>query len=458
MRTALIPTIALIAFAAVAVSIGGLEGAGVLALSGAFLVAFAILLFRSSATDPRVQRNRRAANDSDWLWMLVLVGIGIRVLTALIMRLTEANEAIAPDERTFDYNAQWFAAWLRDEVPIPFAYKWIGSTQVAYFAIVGSMYAAFGEYPVMPILLNCVVGGLCAYPAYIVAARLAGRTAGLASAIFITFFPSLVLWSALLVRDALVLFLLLWVVCLAQTLFAKFRLRTAFWLIACLLLLATLRSYLLVVMGSALLLALLVASVRNPRNALATAFVCGVVVIAVMKASGLGTDYLGDVSLRTLALQRQYNAISGSGAIALDGHDLSTPLGALSYLPLGLAYFLFSPFPWQFTGKQGFAVPEVLIWYACVPLVVIGASYALRRRRRQALAPLVAGLLVTVVYSLVEGNVGIIFRHRAQALVLLLPFAAAGWVRWRAPQRAALRTSAAMHRDRARAAARAARA
>jgi hypothetical protein len=450
-RYALAPALLLV-LAAAGVAFGGLEGAGVLALVGAFLAAFALVLFRRSATDPRTVRNPRATADADWLWMLILAGIAVRVAVAVGMRMTQANEAIAPDEDTFHRNAQWFAAWLNDEVPQPFAYKWVGSTQVGYFALVGSMYAAFGEYPVLPILVNCVVGGLCAYPAYILASRLAGRTAGRAGACLVTFFPSLVLWSALLVRDALVLFLLLWIVCLAQSLLARFRLRPALRLVGCLLLVATLRTYLLPLMGAALLVALLVASVRRPGTALATALVCGLAVVAVVKSSGLGTDYLSDASLQSLADQRRYNAMTGEGAIALGSHDLSTPLGALTYLPVGLAWFLLSPFPWELAGKQVYAVPEMLLWYACIPLVVVGAVYALRRRRRQALAPFVAGLLITVLYSLVEGNVGIIFRHRAQALVLLLPFAAAGWVRWRANARARLRADTAVVRARAAAA------
>jgi hypothetical protein len=60
--------------------------------------------------------------------------------------------------------------------------------------------------------------------------------------------------------------------------------------------------------------------------------------------------------------------------------------------------------------------------------------------------------LITVLYALVEGNVGIIFRHRSQALVLLLPFAAAGWVRWGAHARARRRAVAAVVRRRAAAA------
>src|SRR5213075_97140 len=119
-----------------------------------------------------------------------------------------------------------FSAWMRGDVAQPFSFKWGGSTQVGYFALAGALYGTFGEYQFVPVLLNCVVGGLCAYPAYLLAARVSGRAAGRGAALLVTFFPSLVLWSALLIRDACVLFFLLWTACLAQSLLQRFRIRT----------------------------------------------------------------------------------------------------------------------------------------------------------------------------------------------------------------------------------------
>ncbi len=435
----MLPAFLMLLIAAFSVVFGGLEGAGMLALSSAFLVAFALLLFRRTTAESLAVVNRRAEDDKQFLWMLILLGTGVRMGLALLMRTTGANEAIAPDEYTFHDNGQYFAAWLSGDVPQPFSYKWIGSTQVGYFALVGTLYGIFGEYQILPVLFNCVVGGLCAYPAYLIAARVVGRRAGRTSALLITFFPSLVLWSALLIRDSCVLFFLLWCACIAQSLLEKFRFRTLLWLLACLAGLATLRSFLFVLIAAAAVVSFLIAGVKKPGRAILVSVACVAGVLILMKFSGLGTDYLADASLRSLALRREYNAIGGEGGIALEGHDLSTPTGALAYLPVGLAWFLFSPFPWQFSGRQGLAVPEVLVWYVCIPLVVTGALFALRRRRRYALVPLVSGVLITLLYSLVEGNVGIIFRHRAQALVLLLPFAAIGWARRKSKERARLR-------------------
>jgi hypothetical protein len=442
-KVPLVPILVLLVLAAASVGLGGLEGVGVLAIAGAFLVAFSFLLFRRATADLSVVKNRRTQDEKDFLWTVILTGMAVRVAVALALHLTGWNAKIAPDEHTFHENAVWFSWWMRGDVADPFSVKWGDSIQVGYFALSGFLYGTFGEYPLVPVLLNCVLGGLCAQPAYLIASRVCGRRAGRVAALLVTFFPSLVLWSALLIRDACVLFFLLWTACLAQSLVSRFRIRTAFWLVVCLAGLATLRSYLLILMAAATGISLLAAAVRRPGRAFIAAAVCGGAVLALVKFSDAGADFFSDTALQNLALRRQYNAYGGDASISLEGYDISTPMGALSYLPVGLAWFLLSPFPWQYAGNQRYAIPEVLIWYVCIPFVVMGAVFALRRRRRPALQPLVAGLLITLLYSLVEGNVGIIFRHRAQALALLLPFAAVGWARRKAVERARLRRTIA---------------
>jgi hypothetical protein len=96
------------------------------------------------------------------------------------------------------------------------------------------------------------------------------------------------------------------------------------------------------------------------------------------------------------------------------------PGRTLTYLPIGLAYAIFAPFPLFARRLQEIvAAPEMLVWYA---LVAGGATTIWRERRRWFdLAPLVlviGGLMV--VLALAEGNVGTLFRHRA----MVIPFAA----------------------------------
>jgi hypothetical protein len=115
------------------------------------------------------------------------------------------------------------------------------------------------------------------------------------------------------------------------------------------------------------------------------------------------------------------------GSAFQDNVDISTPGRALAFLPVGIAYFLFSPFPWQMTSTlKLFSLPEMLLIYALTPAMLSGIRHALRTRFREALQILLLTALLTVSYALGEGNVGTLYRHRAQAILFYLTFGAAG--------------------------------
>src|SRR5205823_7524413 len=96
------------------------------------------------------------------------------------------------------------------------------------------------------------------------------------------------------------------------------------------------------------------------------------------------------------------------------------PLRTLEYLPFGLAFALFAPFPGSGTRMQDLLpIPEMLLWY----LLLIGAGIALWRWRKRwrTLAPITLFIAGTVViFALAEGNVGTLYRHRA----MIIPFVA----------------------------------
>jgi prepilin signal peptidase PulO-like enzyme (type II secretory pathway) len=123
--------------------------------------------------------------------------------------------------------------------------------------------------------------------------------------------------------------------------------------------------------------------------------------------------------------------------------DISEPISALTYLPVGMVYFLGSPFPWQvLSPRQIMALPDVLLWYALLPGIFMGLLHLVRNRFRDASMLLVTMAVITILYSLVEGNVGIIFRHRAQIIAPTMVLAGIGVAmrrRKRAEQHAAAR-------------------
>ena len=131
------------------------------------------------------------------------------------------------------------------------------------------------------------------------------------------------------------------------------------------------------------------------------------------------------MSLEALSDIRQ-NLATGGSAYHADV-DISTPGAALAFLPIALAYFFFSPFPWQITSfLRVLSVPEMIVVYWLAVPTFRGLKFAVRYRLADCLQVLLLTALLTVTYALTEGNVGTLYRHRAQAMAFYLIFAAVG--------------------------------
>ncbi len=85
----------------------------------------------------------------------------------------------------------------------------------------------------------------------------------------------------------------------------------------------------------------------------------------------------------------------------------------LAYLPKGLAYALLAPFPWALQRTTDLlTVPDMLLWYALVVLAAL-STWRLRRRWPELVGLLLFVVGLVVALSLVEGNYGTLYRHRA---------------------------------------------
>ncbi len=96
----------------------------------------------------------------------------------------------------------------------------------------------------------------------------------------------------------------------------------------------------------------------------------------------------------------------------------------IAYLPKGLAYALFAPFPWDLRRTlDALTVPEMLTWYVLFVAAVWTAW--IDRRRWRTLAPLLAFVIgMMFVFALAEGNVGTLFRHRGMVIPTVAVLAA----------------------------------
>ncbi|HEY8224211.1 MAG TPA: hypothetical protein VIG25_02960, partial [Pyrinomonadaceae bacterium] len=130
------------------------------------------------------------------------------------------------------------------------------------------------------------------------------------------------------------------------------------------------------------------------------------------------------------ALQRSRSNLANSAESGFGREvDVSTTEGAISTIPIGLVYLLFAPFPWQLASlRQSITLPEMIIWWLSFPLLVLGIWYSIKYRLRQISPILIFTTMLSIAYSVFQGNVGTAYRQRAQLLVFYFVFVAVGFV------------------------------
>ncbi len=148
--------------------------------------------------------------------------------------------------------------------------------------------------------------------------------------------------------------------------------------------------------------------------------------VGVTRSASIQFEHYGN--LETVQRSRLDLARSAESGFGRDV-DVSTTSGAISTIPMGVLYLLFAPFPWQITSlRQSITLPEMVIWWASFPLLVLGLWFAIKYRLRMISPILIFTVMLTLAYSVFQGNVGTAYRQRAQLLVFYFIFVAVGFV------------------------------
>ncbi|PYS45047.1 MAG: hypothetical protein DMF71_01320, partial [Acidobacteria bacterium] len=258
--------------------------------------------------------------------------------------------------------------------------------------------------------------------------RRVARIAGLA----VAFYPSLVLWSSQGLKDGAIVFSLALAILATLKLGQKLNWIYLVMLVAALFFVLALRFYVFYMLLAAIGGAFLIGMRALTAQSVARQFV-------VVLALGLSLTYLGVTryanlefarfgSLETVQRSRADAARSAQSGFGQDV-DVSSTSGALSTIPLGIVYLLFAPFPWQLGSlRQSLTLPEMVVWWASFPMLVTGLWFSIKHRLRQMSAILIFTSMLTVAYSVFQGNVGTAYRQRAQLLVFYFIFVAVGFV------------------------------
>ncbi len=361
-----------------------------------------------------------------YLRNLMLLGVAVRLLVFALIHQTIGPYVFAPDQWTYESRGMGLLNYWSGLGPMPS--RMAETLQLAYPAMNATIYALFGFAKAAPAVVDMFFSVWTAIPIYHLALLLVRKNEAVAklAAGLTVFFPSLILWSVLNIREAPTILVLVGAVYFCARLQHRPSFGALTGAIVTLGLLTLFREYLTLLVGGAAVAGILMGRSRSP----ARSFVAGTILLVTLayaaQVFGLGRTLAGEPTLEQVQQVREgflYGANSAYGQAA----NVSTAAGAIGFLPIGLAFFMLAPFPWEIGSTlQAMTLPETLVWYTILPLGLWGAILGLRHDPRAYTVPLTTLILVTFAYALVEANVGTAYRHRAQVLPVVFLFCALG--------------------------------
>lgn len=375
--------------------------------------------------------------DAEFLLNIFVCALLVRVLLSAAIFIFNGQSFFGGDAFSYDqYGYAQLQAWKGDKYFVALMDTYGGGERAAGWGmvyLVAGVYGVIGRNMLAIQLINAVLGAATPVVIYFCAFQVFNNVrVSRYAAIGVAFYPSLVLWSSQGLKDGPVVFFLAVSILATLMLSEKFKLMHIAILVGSLFALLSLRFYIFYMITAAIAGAFVIGMQKlTPTN-----FVRQFAIIVTL---GLALTYLGVTRfanaqlgvfmslerIQSSRLDAAQSAKSGFGKEA----DVSTSEGALSTIPLGLIYLLFAPFPWQLTSlRQSITLPEMILWWASFPLLILGLWFSIRYRLRRISPILIFTVMLSLGYSIFQGNVGTAYRQRSQLLVFYFIFVAVGLV------------------------------
>lgn len=390
---------------------------------------------------------------TNFILYIFIIALILRVTAVLVINYGLSPELrykiISPDARGYDVAMDILRTWETGK----FYHEQHGTFSNYQYLVAGIFYFC-GFIPILPPLINAVLGALAVFFIYDLAKRLFNKRIAYISALLYTFFPSLIFWASQNLKDMICIFIAILAVWASVRLRESFRILHLVILILIVPLLFTLnelRNYIFVFVMYAIIFSFLfnISRLNFKRNTIYALYFYLIMcilpqylelnILARMPSRiyaymmGRGREAASvDISMLTISNKllkkiRRHNrgGAIGGAAIRTDLEFLNLA-DAIKYLPTGMTYFLFAPFPWRAKGLLQIAtIPEMLIWYILFPFVLYG-MYIYRTKWKISFAIIFFVAITLVAYSLYEGNFGTGYRHKAILLPFFFIFAGAG--------------------------------
>ena len=391
-----------------------------------------LLLIPCSAIVILLLRNYN--DDSDFLVNIFLLALLARVAFATICNVFVlydffGRDVIIYDELGYRLAEFWGGRSAGDD---GMTIRALSTTQPGWGMgyITGFVYLLCGRNILAGQFFCAVIGAATAPIVYICSYEIfSNKRVGKISAVLVALFPAFVVWSSQLLKDGVIIFLLVLTMAMVLKLQKKFTYTAVLTLAFCLFGVLSLRFYIFYIVGVAVAGSFIIgsgSSIKSIVRGFISMIFIGVVLtyVGALQSAGSNLEKYGSMErIQASRLDNVRTANSGYG----EDIDVSTPMGALQAMPIGFTYLMFAPFPWQISNlRQAITLPEMLIWWFSLPVLISGLWFTIKTKLRQSIAILLFTLLLTIAYSVFQSNVGTAYRQRAQIQVFLFMFIAVG--------------------------------
>jgi hypothetical protein len=300
-----------------------------------------------------------------------------------------------------------------------------------YHALVGVyFYVTRLDSELSAAALSCFAGAMTAVTSYRLAGALFSEWVAVRVGWLVCLFPSMIVWSIQTIKEPFVILLEVIAIYACTILRTRgFSLwHILIWTLSILFVLP-LRFYAAYMLAGVFVVALLAPNFGGGSVPLGSAIAGAIILFSVLSmASNTVQTHQETFEIYDLDRVQEFrDAVAtgdGAGSGVQSPFDMKSRTGLILASLLGALHLLLAPFPWQFAGSSTrflLTFPEMIVWWILVARGLFkGLAHCLRRQPGDVLAMLLFMILLGSVYSLMFGNIGIIYRQRAQLLPYLL--------------------------------------
>ena len=411
-----------------------------------FLTAFAVMilafpdgvvavLLTAVVSVPVIILIRQNTDESHFLIQLFLAALTFRMLFGVFIHVYDLRGFFGADAITYDWLGQsivdvWFNN-ISSSDPVAQKAMSTGTPGWGMNYLTAILYLFTGRNLLAAQSFCAVIGAATAPMVYVCAMRIFhNREVGKISALMVALFPAFIIWSGQFLKDGLIIFLLVLAMTMVLQLQEKFNYFAVIFLVFALFGILSLRFYIFYMVAISVAGSFLIGqsgSVKSIARGFIILIVMGVALtyLGVLRTAGENFEKWGSLE----SIQRSRSDLSKRGDSGFgEDLDVSTTEGAITIIPIGFTYLMLAPFPWQLGSlRQAITIPEMIVWWCSIPLLIVGLGYTIKNRLRNAIAILIFTLMLTLAYSIFQGNVGTAYRQRTQIQVFLFIFIAVGW-------------------------------